>query len=340
VTDDFLEQVYDGKVTSRTPHAATHHHVYEQLLAQCEEGYGVRFAGGARDADELRRFARMRKNLSHFAAQKQQAAVEALDELRQLPRADFLREARKYTDVSHGAWLEAEARAAQVAGEAADRWATIERRAYLYPNLRYETAGDARVREAHRTLDQAIYPVSHAFWDEYYPPNGYRCRCKVVQTDDEPNMTSVDWRPDPGLRHNPGKTEIVFGDDHPYFATDAGTRADLAGAAEKMRFERDLPRNRRAAVRKHAGTKVQLPGMKEPARITEKGLEQVVQSLNQIGSPEQAAMASDLLPAFSLLGTLLRPESEARTYSLHLLDVVFVLAFDTEGVLASLTTRS
>jgi len=43
--------------------------------------------------------------------------------------------------------------------------------------LVYETAGDLRVRPAHRAWDRIIRPVDDPFWDTHYPPNGYGCRC-------------------------------------------------------------------------------------------------------------------------------------------------------------------
>jgi hypothetical protein len=36
------------------------------------------------------------------------------------------------------------------------------------------------VREAHRHWDNVTLPVDDAFWKTHYPPNGWRCRCRVV----------------------------------------------------------------------------------------------------------------------------------------------------------------
>lgn len=48
-------------------------------------------------------------------------------------------------------------------------------------DLQYRTAGDERVREAHRQLDGVTLPPGDKFWDRYLPPNGWNCRCNVVQ---------------------------------------------------------------------------------------------------------------------------------------------------------------
>ncbi len=48
-------------------------------------------------------------------------------------------------------------------------------------NLQYRTAHDDRVRPEHAALDRVTLPITDPFWQEYYPPNGWNCRCTVVQ---------------------------------------------------------------------------------------------------------------------------------------------------------------
>ncbi len=48
-------------------------------------------------------------------------------------------------------------------------------------NLQYRTAGDKKVRPEHAALDRVTLPITDTFWEEYYPPNGWNCRCTVVQ---------------------------------------------------------------------------------------------------------------------------------------------------------------
>lgn len=47
--------------------------------------------------------------------------------------------------------------------------------------LQYRTMRDSRVRPKHRELDGITLPMSDHFWTRYYPPNGWNCRCTVVQ---------------------------------------------------------------------------------------------------------------------------------------------------------------
>lgn len=47
------------------------------------------------------------------------------------------------------------------------------------PLLVYRSMRDRRVRAAHRRLEGVTLPKDDSFWDTHYPPNGWRCRCKV-----------------------------------------------------------------------------------------------------------------------------------------------------------------
>ena len=64
---------------------------------------------------------------------------------------------------------------------AAGQWQQIKEQERIAPYLMYNAVDDYRTREEHRANDNKIYPVSHPFWFIYYPPNGWSCRCSVVQ---------------------------------------------------------------------------------------------------------------------------------------------------------------
>jgi SPP1 gp7 family putative phage head morphogenesis protein len=63
---------------------------------------------------------------------------------------------------------------------AAGQWERIQRTKDAFPYLRYITMGDEKVRASHRALHNLVLPVDAPFWDYYLPPNGWRCRCRVV----------------------------------------------------------------------------------------------------------------------------------------------------------------
>jgi SPP1 gp7 family putative phage head morphogenesis protein len=47
------------------------------------------------------------------------------------------------------------------------------------PYWRYRTVGDKRVRDTHRAMEGTTARLDHPMWNDWYPPNGFRCRCAV-----------------------------------------------------------------------------------------------------------------------------------------------------------------
>lgn len=45
---------------------------------------------------------------------------------------------------------------------------------------RYVTTGDDRVRPMHAALEGTTLPKEHPFWEMFYPPNGWNCRCQAI----------------------------------------------------------------------------------------------------------------------------------------------------------------
>ena len=113
------------------------------------------------------------------------------------------------------------------------RWQRIERLKEFRPFLRYIATLDDRVRPLHRRMDNTILPVDDEFWNTWYPPNGWRCRCTVQQlsgddledmdlepNDEAPEIIDRTWINrrtgeileiprgiDPGFDHNVGKLD-------------------------------------------------------------------------------------------------------------------------------------
>ncbi len=61
----------------------------------------------------------------------------------------------------------------------AGRWQQIVANADRRPYLEYRAVKDSKTRPQHMAMDGTILPVTHSFWSQYYPPNGWNCRCTV-----------------------------------------------------------------------------------------------------------------------------------------------------------------
>lgn len=114
-------------------------------------------------------------------------------------------------------WLYTEYTGAVNSGLAAKRWKEFEDTADLFPNLEYRTAGDSHVRVSHQELNGIIKPINDPFWDEYYPPNDWGCRCRARPTNEGPTQQAQKIDIPDMFRNNVGKTGEVFSQDHPYF---------------------------------------------------------------------------------------------------------------------------
>lgn len=67
------------------------------------------------------------------------------------------------------------------AAYAAGHWSAIMDNAEQAPFLLYDAVLDSRTRPLHRKWDGTLLPVDHKWWETHYPPNGWRCRCSVIQ---------------------------------------------------------------------------------------------------------------------------------------------------------------
>jgi SPP1 gp7 family putative phage head morphogenesis protein len=68
---------------------------------------------------------------------------------------------------------------------AAGVWRQIESQADVAPFLLYDAVDDYRTRPAHAAWDSTVLTVSSPWWHTHYPPNGWNCRCSVIQLDRE-----------------------------------------------------------------------------------------------------------------------------------------------------------
>lgn len=129
-------------------------------------------------------------------------------------------------------WLQAEYQTSKASARMAAEWSRINIDKDVLGLLQYQTVGDARVRPTHQILDNIVKPVDDKFWDIYYPPNGWRCRCTVMQQSEGAVSDLTGWIPPddvpPLFQMNAGKDRIVFKekgkDKHPYFDVAKGDK--------------------------------------------------------------------------------------------------------------------
>lgn len=92
-----------------------------------------------------------------------------------------------------------------------------------FPVWQYVTMGDDHVRPNHQAMHGKKYPANDPIWNEWFPPNGFRCRCDVeIMTQHEATAQGVDRalpvnprtngpvQPDKGFRVTPNVMRNSF----------------------------------------------------------------------------------------------------------------------------------
>lgn len=143
------------------------------------------------------------------------------------PFERFLNDVRNIDETYNANYLRAEYNFVTASAGMAAKWEAFMRDGDRY-NLQYRTQKDGNVRPEHAALDGVTLPPSDPFWEEFCPPNGWNCRCTVVQvrrskypeTSHDEAMRLGDEalrRDSKGMfRFNPGKEGKSVPDSNPY----------------------------------------------------------------------------------------------------------------------------
>lgn len=116
-------------------------------------------------------------------------------------------------------WLQTEYNQAVAASQNAARWTQFTAEKADIPFIEYQTVGDDSVRASHALLDGIVRKVDDSFWSTHYPPNGWGCRCEVIQAigakspkKDIPNVVIPEL-----FRTNLAQTGLIYPKNHPYY---------------------------------------------------------------------------------------------------------------------------
>lgn len=161
------------------------------------------------------------------------------------PFAQFREDVTKIDEKYNRNYLYAEYNHAVTSSQMASKWHEFQQDGDRY-DLQYRTAGDDKVREEHARLHDITLPLDDPFWEQFIPPNGWNCRCTVVQVRKGKYPTSDSARSveigeqvtaDPKqkmFRFNPGIDLVVYPDRHPYNKAPRAVKETVAELAKEI----------------------------------------------------------------------------------------------------------
>ena len=173
---------YLHKKGSYKPEDLTKYKAYRDLITATSEVFNTAIPHEV--PDEMRTY--LEKDVFIFSGLKTHTQLtEARSKLKDeqgniRPYYQFEQDILKLNNTYNRNYLEAEYQFAVQSAQSAANWANLQTDTSRYW-LEYRTAGDERVRQSHAALAGICLPKDDAFWTEYYPPNGWRCRCTAVE---------------------------------------------------------------------------------------------------------------------------------------------------------------
>ncbi len=174
------------------------------------------------DTPDYNMLANLEKNIYAFSGAKNYHEVRELTSLAKAHDSfSAFKDAAKPIVSEYQQHLRTEYETAIGGAQMASKWVDFQQGATDMPFLQYETAGDQRVRESHRLLDGVVKKIEDSFWKQYYPPNGWNCRCTVIQLPGKAHET-----PDKNITYpdvpkmwqvNTAEQNIIFPEGSPVF---------------------------------------------------------------------------------------------------------------------------
>lgn len=221
-----IKRIYEQKLALGSVDADLWKYNADELFKGVKEGTDYTAKDLAYGSAEHRLYLGLKYNVNVTAAFKmhhnslEMAAQLFDDNGKRKPFYKFKKDVLPITGNYNKTWLETEYNTAVASGRSAAQWVKF---AAEGGKLMYRTQRDGRVRDEHRGLDGTVKDVNDSFWDNYYPPNGWRCRCFVRKVDSETPYKDPESIPEvlPAFKNNPGKTLKAFTDALPYFETSA-----------------------------------------------------------------------------------------------------------------------
>ena len=218
-----LKGVYNGSISPFVLPVELFEFSFFALISLVAETFGLP-SDFKRGSWSYKRATQMKNNISIFSGAKNFQEVLELTIGTRAPNGDlipfnkFKKLGLKIDDKYNVNWLETEQQASFRQAQSVGDWKEVNEDQDLFPYLEYSTVRDSRVRIDHAEQQGIIKRVDDPFWDTWFPPNGWNCRCIVKQLE-QASVTkgNFETNPDKTFGTNVGKNGLIFPKEHKYF---------------------------------------------------------------------------------------------------------------------------
>ncbi|HRG59846.1 MAG TPA: phage minor head protein [Bacteroidia bacterium] len=200
---------------------------------------------GAKNANQLKEFNALLQNAD--GSQK--------------PFNQFLKDVKAVDKTYNTHYLKAEFNHAQNCARMIQKWQQIKGNSDALPYLKYRAVIDGKTRATHKSMNGIVKRWDDSFWNSFYPPNGWNCRCSVLQmamgdvTPDKDIITPEDMKPI--FKNNVGKNGMVYPKGNPYEkALSTAELKTVTGASLKLSKKATEENQKPKAAKKYPRTKV------------------------------------------------------------------------------------
>lgn len=199
----------------------------DHLWAAVVEGYGSDLVGIDYDSPDAEMLRNLQNNVYQFSAAKNYQQMKHLTQAligedgKLLSWGEFKKAAFKINSEQVKHWLKAEYDTAIASAQMASKWVQVQSTKDRIPYLEFDAVMDERTSDLCRNFNGVLLPADDPFWDQYYPPNHFRCRSTVRQRSEgkisDPASIVYPEKLPEMFKVNLGQRGLVFPPDHPYW---------------------------------------------------------------------------------------------------------------------------
>lgn len=220
-----IQKVFKKELKAGDIDQSVFEEIAQMLWHDVQEGYGTKLIDTVLDSTDYKMLTMLQENVYTFAIFKTHHNISAITELlidsktgKLRSESEFIKEARKLNETYYKHHLRTERNTVISSSQSASRWQQWQEEKDVLPNVKFQTAGDDRVRSSHRKLEGVVVSIDDPLLKVYNSPLDHGCRCEWIQTDEELRAPKELPKVPLLFQNNPGESGEIFTEEHPFWS--------------------------------------------------------------------------------------------------------------------------